>query len=655
MNGADVERARAALGAIDSSIPRADWLAVAMAAKSAGLELDDFTAWSSTAANFGGERDCASTWRSIKPVGGVTAASLFHRAREAGWRDDAEHRPRPNRPRAGPRFGSSKAKFDWRELWESAEPATVDHPYILRKLGLADGLRVYHGPARIAGRPIDGALLVPGLDAAGGLQTWQAILPDGAKLTAPGTRIAGGRFAVGVEPTDGEALYICEGVGAAWSAHQATRATAVACFGSANVASVAESLHEAHPTARIVIVADRSKESDSERIARSVGGRWVGLPHEWAANSDPNDVHARDGLQAVAELLAGARKPAGAFPVLEAADLLGMPPVRTVIPGVLPESGLAALYGAPGCGKSFLALDAAAAIAAGRDWFGRRTLPRPVTIVALEGAAGLAQRVRAYAARHGAPPAALRFVARGFSLHDEMAVRELADSIRTAGGTDGVVFIDTLNRALAGADENDSRDMGRALAGAALLRDLLGGLVVLIHHSGKDATRGLRGHSSLLAALDAAIEVSRDGDARSWLVSKAKDGADGAAQAFRLDVVDLGIDADGAPVSSCVVEPAESMTPKQGARLSDISQIALRALKDLCADTPDRTEPTSVHPAGLPRVLVADWRERFRRERGVDASDARALDTSRQAFQRAVDALKRAHLVGVFGARAWLC
>ena len=153
MNGADVERARAALGAIDSSIPRAVWLAVAMAAKSAGLELDDFTAWSSTAANFGGERDCASTWRSIKPVGGVTAASLFHRAREAGWRDDAEHRPRPNRPRAGPRIGSSKAKFDWRELWESAEPATVDHPYILRKLGLADGLRVYHGPARIGKQP----------------------------------------------------------------------------------------------------------------------------------------------------------------------------------------------------------------------------------------------------------------------------------------------------------------------------------------------------------------------------------------------------------------------------------------------------------------------------------------------------------------------
>lgn len=58
--------------------------------------------------------------------------------------------------------------------------------------------------------------------------------------------------------------------------------------------------------------------------------------------------------------------------------------------------------------------------------------------------------------------------------------------------------------------------------------------------------------------------------------------------------------------------------------------------------------------ASLPRVLVADWRDRVRRERGVDASDARALDTSRQAFQRAVDALKRARLVGVYESRAWL-
>ena len=75
----------------------------------------------------------------------------------------------------------------------------------------------------------------------------------------------------------------------------------------------------------------------------------------------------------------------------------------------------------------------------------------------------------------------------------------------------------------------------------------------MIHHSGKDATKGLRGHSSLIAAMDAAIEVSRDGDRREWKVAKSKDGADGDAHPFRLEIETLGTDAYGDPITSCTV------------------------------------------------------------------------------------------------------
>ena len=68
-----------------------------------------------------------------------------------------------------------------------------------------------------------------------------------------------------------------------------------------------------------------------------------------------------------------------------------------------------------------------------------------------------------------------------------------------------VVFLDTLNRAAPTADENSSKDMGEILSAAKLLQSLINGLVVLVHHTGKDATKGLRGHSSLFAALDAAV------------------------------------------------------------------------------------------------------------------------------------------------------
>ena len=89
------------------------------------------------------------------------------------------------------------------------------------------------------------------------------------------------------------------------------------------------------------------------------------------------------------------------------------------------------------------------------------------------------------------------------------------------------------------------------------IQSSLGGLVLAVHHSGKDATKGMRGHSSLFAALDASIEVVRENDRREWRVAKSKDGNDCNAHSFRLDVVEIGMDDDGEPITSCVVAPEE--------------------------------------------------------------------------------------------------
>ena len=87
------------------------------------------------------------------------------------------------------------------------------------------------------------------------------------------------------------------------------------------------------------------------------------------------------------------------------------------------------------------------------------------------------------------------------------------------------------------------------------------GPCLVVHHTGKDSTKGLRGHSSLFAALDAAVEVTREGDRKEWRIAKAKDGQDGAAHPFRLEVVQLDPDDEGEPVSSCVVRsPPYRMT-----------------------------------------------------------------------------------------------
>lgn len=212
------------------------------------------------------------------------------------------------------------------------------------------------------------------------------------------------------------------------------------------------------------------------------------------------------------------------------------------------------MSGASGAGKSFLNLDMLAAVLEGGRWFGYRVKRCSVLIVVLEGEAGLCKRVKALERFNERPfPDGARFLFGDFSLLNPDHVVALAAAVAASGGI-GVVAIDTLNRAAPGADENGSQDMGRILEAVKLLQSLVGGLVLLVHHTGKDATKGMRGHSSLFAALDAAIEVSRTDDRREWRVAKSKDDEDGQVHPFRLRIVDLGTDDDGEPIKSCVVD-----------------------------------------------------------------------------------------------------
>jgi hypothetical protein len=301
-----------------------------------------------------------------------------------------------------------------------------------------------------------------------------------------------------------------------------------------------------------------------------------------ATGSGPEGGNAAPGAQE------GSNQPAR-FRVLSAEELAALPALRWRVKGVLPAEGLAAVYGPPGSGKSFLALDLLGAVADGRDWFGYKVESCPVTYCALEGEHGISQRVAAYRIRHGSVPVRMQFVAQPFLLLQSKDMADLATAIRAAGGADGIVAVDTLNRATTGADENDSKDMGRIIASAQSLQRVLGGLVLLVHHSGKDASRGLRGHSSLHGALDAVIEVTREGSRREWKPPKVKDGPDGAAHSFRLDVVEVGFGDD--PPTSCVVAPEEA--PGDAVRRTRLPQggnqrILWDALGDLLRASPDR-------------------------------------------------------------------
>ncbi len=284
----------------------------------------------------------------------------------------------------------------------------------------------------------------------------------------------------------------------------------------------------------------------------------------------------------------------GRYKLLGGADIKSWPPMVWRIKGIFPATGLAALYGPSGSGKSFLALDMACAIAEGQKWFEFRTHATTVVYVALEGEAGYRSRVMAWEQNRGGDlPPNLKMVIQPFKLTAPQDVADLGVTVPK----DSVIFIDTLNRAAPTSDENSSSDMGEILEGAKRLQQITGGLVVLVHHTGKDQSRGARGHSSLFAALDGAVSVDRTAfGLRSWSVAKSKDGEDGLKFSFKLKQHQLGKDADGDDITSCTVERDFTNVFLRPEPQGKDQKAAFRLIKTKLNSSPNKGKARCSHP-----------------------------------------------------------
>lgn len=270
------------------------------------------------------------------------------------------------------------------------------------------------------------------------------------------------------------------------------------------------------------------------------------------------------------------------FRVIPAAEFATSKPLDWIIKGMIPHAELMVVYGESGSGKSFLALDLAAAIVRGVDWQELKVKKGRVVYICAEGVGGFRQRVRAYGKKHAIDLTEMPgVIADAPNLASVDDVNLLLKSLRTYGAAD-LVIVDTLSATMPGLNENSGEDVGKVLEHCKAIHKTTGALVMLIHHSGKDKARGSRGWSGIKAAADAEIEVTRVGAIRAATLTKLKDGADGRVWGFGLEPIVLGADADGEEVTSCVVMPAEppaALAPSAYARLGKYAAIALDVLK----------------------------------------------------------------------------
>jgi hypothetical protein len=234
----------------------------------------------------------------------------------------------------------------------------------------------------------------------------------------------------------------------------------------------------------------------------------------------------------------------------------------------------------------------------------------------------------------------------------------LVAAIRDACGEDApiLIVIDTVSRVMAGGNENSPEDMGALIASADRLRDEFGANACLVHHVGKDASRGSRGHSSLYAAIDTAVEVTRDENAKmsTATVIKQRDGGIGEKIHFTLDVVRLGENEEtGEEVTSCVAaapDPAQVAEARRTKpKLGKAEQIALNAL-EIAVETDGEAPPAAANCPAERWVREEAWRKRCYRN-GISHGEERARQV---AFQRAANALEMERRVGIQDGFAWL-
>ena len=314
-----------------------------------------------------------------------------------------------------------------------------------------------------------------------------------------------------------------------------------------------------------------------------------------------------------------------------------------LVKGLLSSGAMSVIYGPSNSGKTFFALDLAYHIAIGAPWRGRRVVQASVLYLAAEGGTGVLNRISALKHRHGVCDVPMAVKRAGMDLlHDQADLQHIADLAAQVKARNPqaplLIVIDTLSRIMAGGDENSAADMTALIRNVDGIRELTGAHIVLVHHTGKDAAKGARGHSSLRAATDTEIEVANDNGARAAMVTKQRDYQGGETFAFNLQLVSLGFDQDGDEVTSCVVAETDETEFKEQRAIQKVTgaqKLVLEAIDQMVGEGACRTNPGGVGMPDTGSVTCVDREELRRIVMGKMPSG-----TDRSAFNKALTALR---------------
>jgi hypothetical protein len=388
-------------------------------------------------------------------------------------------------------------------------------------------------------------------------------------------------------------------------------------------------------------------------LRRAETGKWKLKPQVAQTGALPFDPETGEILPPPPRQKATVKEPAA---ILTMRELDALPSPQWLIEGLIPEKSLIVPFGAPKSGKTFLVLSFCLHVAGDKEWFGHAVRAGGVVYIAGEGTGGLSLRLRAMRQSYGIDVGApLWIIPKAVNFRLDGEVDGLISLVRkTVGDTPlRVVVIDTLARAMPGADENSAQEVGLVIAGCDKVRDELGCAVIPIHHSGKDVARGARGTSALRGAWDTALEITSaaSGKRVTMTVVDQKEAEAGQRLVFRMDTIAVGIGRTSlVPVLDDNPDP-DMAGQKPDREITGHAGLVLRALQDVMAGPESAVLPPF---DGLPQGDVRGVPVEVLRRKVYERMPTVSQEARQKAFVRSIQNLMRMRAIGVRDPWAWL-
>lgn len=290
-------------------------------------------------------------------------------------------------------------------------------------------------------------------------------------------------------------------------------------------------------------------------------------------------------------------------------------PVQWLVERYIEAHTMVIVFGEPGVGKSFIALDMACCIATGDAWQGFPVKQGPVFYIAGEGHAGIRRRLKAWSVYRGQVPEKVMVSNTAVALteNDEvLAVIRTIKAMVKKVGEPALIVVDTLARNFGGRDENSNQDMGLFIHHMDRLKYELQTTILIVHHTGQVNKDRARGASALKGAVDIEHRVeAKAGRMIALLTTKMKDAEIPEPVFLKIHGVELGEIGNSAVVVQAD-EFVDDLEPPMSKQQKQIWEILVQAMDEAGGEVLDNRRLVELcESKGINKSRVSEARQHF--------------------------------------------